>query len=92
MGQTGGQKAKIDIEESTDGMLDILERAVQFQASQSAVGKTGGDEKATKTASKYRFRSPPDELENMEHLNEFVSHLDNNNFAFVRHDGFILQW
>lgn len=92
MGQTGGQKTKIDIEESTDGMLDILERAVQFQASQSAVGKTGGDEKATKTANKYRFRSPPDELENMEHLNEFVSHLDNNNFAFVRHDGFILQW
>lgn len=92
MGQTGGQQAKIDIEESTDGILDILERAVQFQSSQSAAGKSGGDEKAAKTADKYQFRSPPDELESKEHLNEFVSHLDNNNFAFVRYDGFILQW
>lgn len=53
-----------------------------------------GQESATseEPSEKFNFKLSSEELENKDNLNEFVSHLANNNFAFVRYDGSILQW
>lgn len=88
MGLVGGQPAKIDIEESTEGILELVERAIQFQASKIQNNTKG---EGTKGGVEFQ-QSSADEIEGREHLNEFISHLDSNNFAFVRYDGQIIQW
>lgn len=90
MGQVGGQPAKLEIDESTQGILEILERAIHYQTSHVKGGEEGAN--VSNVTQSYEFKVPPEEIENKDKLNEFISPLESNNFAFVSYDGSILQW
>jgi NAD(P)-dependent dehydrogenase (short-subunit alcohol dehydrogenase family) len=91
MGLAGGQEAKLDIEESADGLLALVEKASCYQVSKlSEASKVAGEAKDVQEI--ISFKHDVEEIESSEKLNEFVTHLDENRFAFVRYDGCVLPW
>lgn len=87
MGWAGGP-AKIDVEESTSGLLDLIERAVHLQLAQFGESKKVD----TSAASTYEFKHAAEEIESKGHLDRFVEYLQHDNFAYVEYDGTMMEW
>lgn len=84
MGLVGGQPANVDIETSTDGILQVIERTAVLQ-----LQKFSNDEDFSR---QYRFSGPVEEIEKKEYLNPAIERLYENNFVFVKYDGDIMDW
>jgi NAD(P)-dependent dehydrogenase (short-subunit alcohol dehydrogenase family) len=102
MGLAGGQPAKIDVNESTNAMIDMIEKVCvsqlrhfkdQEKSGSEGMGKAkeggGSDEDVVGS---YRFSTNVSDIEKRSNYNEVVSHLDSDNFVFASYDGRILQW
>jgi NAD(P)-dependent dehydrogenase (short-subunit alcohol dehydrogenase family) len=90
MGTTGGQHAKVDIDESSGKLVDLIERAsvYQLKANSSIIGSLLGKDKGQGI----QFTTPPEEIEKKGEFNEMIEHLQKDNFVFVEYTGKILEW
>lgn len=95
MGIAGGQPAKIDIDQSTNSIIDMIEKVCVSQLRQfkgKSDGKESGDKSGEYIVGSIRFSTNIQEIEKRANFNEVVSHLDSDNFVFANYDGRILQW
>jgi hypothetical protein len=81
MGSAHGQTAEITEEESTNGILSLLERSAVTQI------RSNKDDPAS-----YQFTCSIEEIEKRNELNEMINKLENDNFVFVNYNGEILSW
>jgi hypothetical protein len=90
MGTTGGQHAKVDIDESAGKLVDLIERAsvLQLKAGRSILGSILGKE----NGKGIEFSTATEEIEKRGEFNDMVEHLQNDNFVFVEYTGKILEW
>jgi hypothetical protein len=82
MGLAKGQPAKIDVETSTAGILEVVERAAALQL----------QGKQLESSQKFMFKTPLDQVEKRAHLKEFADQLKKDNFAYVKHNGELMKW
>jgi NAD(P)-dependent dehydrogenase (short-subunit alcohol dehydrogenase family) len=87
LGVTGGQQPKINVEQSANAIVDLIETAASVQMSQ--LQSRGGREKGGENI---EFQPPLEEIAGRENLREYKEILENDNKVFVNFDGSILPW
>jgi len=94
MGLARGQPAKIGIDESTNAMIDMIEKVSVSQLRHlKGQGKgKGGEVEGDDIVGSFRFSCNVSDIEKRSNYNEVVNHLDSDNFVFASYDGRILQW
>jgi NAD(P)-dependent dehydrogenase (short-subunit alcohol dehydrogenase family) len=81
MGEAKGQFAPTDIDTSTYGILQAIERASISQLKDQKLG-----------LEPFQFSVPNTEIEKREHLDDFMKHLQSDHFVYVKYDGTIMTW
>jgi hypothetical protein len=81
MGSAQGQAAQITEEESTNGMLSILERSATTQIRSNKIDPSA-----------FQFTSSLEEIEKRGELNEMINKLEDDNFVFVKYNGDVMSW
>lgn len=84
MGSAGGQQPRVDLDQSTNSMIDMIEKVAAYQLKQQHVD--------SERINKIQFSAKFEDIEQRENFNEVVSKLDSDNFVFTTFDGDILTW
>ena len=84
MGSAGGQQPKVELDESTNCMIDLIEKVAAYQLRKQNV--------QSEVLQEYEFSNNLEQIEGRENFNEVVSKLDADNFVFTTFDGNILAW
>jgi NAD(P)-dependent dehydrogenase (short-subunit alcohol dehydrogenase family) len=87
MGTAKGQEADIDIETSTSGILQVIERVAVLQL-HDQIQKHLPD-----LDTQFQFSAPLEKIEERsDHLNVVIHKLQTDNFVYVQYDGQLLPW
>jgi ribosomal protein S12 methylthiotransferase accessory factor YcaO len=81
MGCAKGAPAKTEVDESTDGLLEIMERACAFQI------KTMKSD-----PSSFQFGHSVEEVDKKGEYPEMIEKLQNENFCYIKFDGTMMEW
>ena len=85
MGMVNDQPAKTDIETSTAGILELIQKTALFQLKQVS-------SYLEHNMKQFQFSTPFEEIDEKENLQEFIEKLRTDNFVYVKFDGEILPW